>query len=225
VETSLHRELKHRYGPGTGGRQGVGVQGFRVDAVGADGVIVEVQSGALGPLRGKLARLLPGSVVTVVKPVVLARRVVRKARRGGADVSARFSPKRGALIDVFDDLIGLAGVFPHENLRVEVLGVEIDEVRLARRRRPGYAVLDRALRVVLRRVELRTAADLWRLLPEGFGVGPFTTRELAAEVGRPLDFAQRVADCLRRSGAVETTGKAGNRLVYVRAEGVARGGS
>ena len=218
VETSLHRELKGRYGPGSGGRQEVVLQGFRVDAVAGDGVIVEVQSGALGPLKGKLTRLLPGSAVRVVKPVVVARRVVRRAQKDGADLSARFSPKRGTLLDVFDDFIGLAGVFPHENLQIDVLAVEIDEVRLPRRRWPGYSVVDRALLRVVGRVTLRTAADLWALLPSGIGDIPFTTRELAKALDRPQAFAQRVAYCLRLSGAVETTGKTGNRRIYLRAD-------
>ena len=43
-------------------------------------------------------------------------------------------------MDAFDDLVGLAPVFPHPNLRVDVLAVAIDEVRVPRRRWPGYAV-------------------------------------------------------------------------------------
>ena len=216
VETSLHRELKAWYGPGSGGRQEVTLGGYRVDAVGPDGVIVEVQSAALGPLRGKLGRFLPGSKVRVVKPVVVARRVVRRARRDGADLSARFSPKRGQLADVFDDLVGLARVFPHPNLQIDVLAVEIDVVRVVRRRRPGYSVVDRRLRRVVAGVSLRDAADLWGLLPDDGPGGPFTARALAEHLGRPLAFAQRVAYCLRLSGAVEAVGKSGNQRVYRR---------
>jgi hypothetical protein len=215
VETSLHRQLKERFGPASGGRAEVALGGYRVDAVAPDGALVEVQSGALGPLRAKLGRLLPRHKVRVVKPVVVARRLIRRARRDGADLSARRSPKRGAMVDVFDDLIGLARVFPHPNLAVEVLAVEIDEVRVPRRRWPGHAVVDRRLREVVATVPLRVAADLWTLLPEGVE-GPFTTFDLAERLGRPLAFAQRVAYCLRLSGAAETVGKRGNRLVYSR---------
>src|SRR5262249_32975714 len=141
LETSLHRALKERYGPGSGsgGRSEVSLRGYRVDAVAADGALVEVQSGPLGPLRGKLGRLLPSGRVRVIKPVVVSRRVIRRARPDGADLSARLSPKKGALVDVFDDLIGLARGFPHPNLRIEGLAVAIDEVRGARRPRPRYA--------------------------------------------------------------------------------------
>lgn len=189
---------------------------YRVDAVAVDGMLVEVQSGALGPLRGKLGRLLPGSKVRVVKPVVVTRRVVRRARPDGADLSARLSPKRGSLTDVFDDLIGLAKVFPHPNLQIDVLAVEVDEVRVERRRRPGYAVVDRRLRGVVATVALHDPADLWKLLPEP-PLGPFTTRDLADRIGRPLAFAQRVAYCLRHTGAAATVGKTGNQRVYRRA--------
>ncbi len=145
METSLHRTLKERYATGGSGRPEITVAGFRVDAIDHAGRLVEVQSGALGPLQVKLKRLLPEHRVRIVKPVILRRRVVRKLRADGPDVGARSSPKRGSLVDVFDDLVGVVRVFPHANLEIEVLGVTIDEVRTPRRRRPGYDVADRRL--------------------------------------------------------------------------------
>jgi hypothetical protein len=213
VETSLHRQLKERYGPRRGGRLEVALGGFRVDAVSSAGALIDVQSGSLSPLRGKLGRLLPEHRVRVIKPVVLARRVVRRSRPDGADLSARFSPKKGTLLDVFDDLVGLATLFPHPNLRVDVLAVEIDEVRVPRRRWPGYRVADRSLRRVVETVSLRLPQHLWRLLP-GTWDTPFTTLDLAERLERPLAFAQRVAYCLRLAGAVEIRGKVGNRRIY-----------
>ncbi|HMB03071.1 MAG TPA: hypothetical protein VKP69_04930 [Isosphaeraceae bacterium] len=212
---SLHRQLKERFGPGSGGRSEVVVGGFRIDAVAVDGALVEVQSGPLGPLRAKLRRLLPEYRVRVVKPVVLSRRVVRRARRDGPDLSARLSPRRGAILDVFDDLVGLARIFPHPNLCLDVLGVEIDEVRIPRRRRPGFAVCDRGLRNVVATVPLGEPADLWHLLPGRVFEGPFTTRDLAGRLGRPLAFAQRVAYCLRLTGAVERVGTRDRHRLYV----------
>lgn len=218
MESSLHRQLKERYGLELGGRSEVSIHGFRIDAVAPDGTLIEVQSGALGPLRPKLLRLLPEHRVRVVKPVVVTRRIIRRPRKDGVETSPRLSPKRGAMVDVFDDLIGLARIFPHSNLAVDVLAVEIDEVRIPRRRWPGYAVIDRRLRQVAATVTLGQASDLWALLPEG-RPGSFTTLDLAERLGRPIVFAQRVAYCLRLSGAVETLGKVGNRLIYAPARG------
>ncbi len=214
METTLHRQLKDRFGPGSGGRSEVVVGSFRIDAVDVDGTLIEVQSAPLAALRSKLGRLLHDHRIRVVKPVVTARRVVRRARRDGPDLAARLSPKRGAMLDVFDDLIGLARVFPHPNLRIEVLGVEIDEVRVPRRRRPGFTVCDRGLRQVVASVSLVRPDDLWNLIPGGRFAQPFTTRELAERLGRPLAFAQRVAYCCRMSGAVEQIGNRHRYRVY-----------
>jgi hypothetical protein len=189
-----------------------------VDAVDQAGRLIEVQSGPLGPLRRKLARLLAGHRLRIVKPVVMRRRIVRRVRRDGPDLSARCSPKRGALHDVFDDLVGVACVFPHANLEIEVLAVTIEEVRVPRRRRPGYAVADRRLDTIEETIALLRADDLWALLPGHCdGRMPFTTRGLAQQLDRPLWFAQRVAYCLRLSGAAHVVGKSGRLQTYLRA--------
>ncbi len=217
METSLHRTLKERYAAGEQGHREVKVERYRIDAVDDTGRLVEIQSGALGPLRGKLRRLLPDYRIRIVKPVVITRRGVRRERRDGPVVSARRSPKRGTLIDVFDDLMGVVRIFPHFNLDIEVLGVSIDEVRVPRRRWPGYRVVDRCLGEIHGTTSLTRAGDLWTLLPASCDWRePFTTRELAGELDRPLWFAQRVAYCLRLTGAATVVGKNGNRLVYAR---------
>ena len=55
METSLHRTLKERYAAGGTGHPEVTVERFRVDAIDEVGRLVEVQSGALGPLRASWA--------------------------------------------------------------------------------------------------------------------------------------------------------------------------
>lgn len=216
MECTLHRQLKGRYGPEFGGRVEVPVGGFRIDAVAPDGTLIEVQTGALGPLRPKLERLLPTCEIRVVKPVVVRRRLIWRDRAGDEARGGRRSPWRGAMLDAFDDLIGLARVFPHANLEIDVLGVDVDEVRIARRRRPGFAVVDRELREVVAGVRLREAGDLWSLLPAGLGDDPFTSRHLADRIDRPLAIARRVAYCLLHAGAAEVVRKVGNQRVYAR---------
>jgi hypothetical protein len=205
METSLHRSRKERYAAAAQGHREVRIEGFRIDAV-------------LGPLRSKLRQLLPRHCIRIVKPVVIARRIIRMTRRDGPVASARRSPKRGALVDVFDDLIGVVRIFPHFNLEIEVLGVSIDELRVPRRRWPGYRVVDRCLGDIHEATSLAQAADLWALLPASScdKQQPFTTRDLAAQLERPLWFAQRVAYCLRLTGAARVVGKAGNHRIYVR---------
>lgn len=216
METSLHRALKDQYGAGSGGRSEVAFEGFRVDAIRETGLLVEIQSGALGPLRTKLRKLLPEHQVQVVKPIPLQRRVIRRARPDGPNLSARRSPRRGSILDIFEDLVGLAQILAEPNLIIEILGVAIDEVRVPRRRWPGYKIADRCLVQILDRRRIEHPADLWTLLPlEHNWREPFTTVDIARRINRPLWFAQRVAYCLRHSGTALTVGKRGNHRVYV----------
>ena len=156
MERSLHRQLKERYGPGVGGESEVTLDGFRIDAVTPSGRLIEIQTSPLGLLKRKLAILLPHHEVCVVKPVVVARRIIRRQTASGEDLSSRRSPKRDALIDVFDELVGLAHLFPHPNLTIELTAVEIDEIRIIRTRRPGFSVFDRSLTEMLGVVLLRS---------------------------------------------------------------------
>jgi hypothetical protein len=217
LETSLHRALKELYGYGSGGHSEVTFKGFRIDAVDSRGFLVEIQSAPLGALRAKLNRLLPEHRVRVVKPLVLERRVVRRTRADGPDLSARRSPKRGALVDIFEDLVGLARILPHPNLDIEVLPVTIDEIRVICRRRPGYRIIDRRLVETQGVLRIERPIDLWKLLPQGHEWSePFTTADIAQRINRPLWLAQRVAYCLRLAQAASLVGKRGNHRLYTK---------
>ena len=77
----------------------------------------------------------------VVKPIVANKLLVKLDGRGGAELSRRRSPKRGTLLDVFDELVYFTRVFPHERLTLEVVLVDVEERRYPgrgkrRRRRP-----------------------------------------------------------------------------------------
>jgi hypothetical protein len=217
METSLHRSLKERYAAGGSKSSEVVIQGFRIDAVDSVGRLIEVQSGPLAPLGPKLRRLLPAHRIRIVKPVPLRRRLIRRRRADGPDLSVRRSPARGALHDAFDDLIGVVRIFPHANLEIEILAVTIDEVRVPRRRWPGFTVTDRRLGEIHGTTSLVRADDLWALLPHRCAsLDAFTTLDLAAQLARPVWFAQRVAYCLRLTQAARVVGKSGNRLIYSR---------
>jgi hypothetical protein len=76
-------------------------------------------------------------------------------------------------------------------------------------------VVDRRLEGILETLRLDEPDDLWGLLPAGLtDSAPFTTRDLARKMDVPLPFAQRVAYCLRLSGAARTVGKVGNCHLY-----------
>ncbi len=217
METSLHRELKRLYA-GQAAQTEVRLGRYRVDAVVGD-LLVEVQHGSLAAIRSKIVELSAEHRVLVVKPVVIRKWLVRQARRRGPAIGRRLSPKQGTLTDLFDELVYFTRAFPHPQLTLEVVPVEIEEWRYPghgrrRRRRQGdFVVSDQLLLERGASVRLRTAADLARLLPVSLRA-EFDTAQLAADLGVARWIAQRIAYCLREMGAVQPVGKRGNAIRY-----------
>jgi hypothetical protein len=221
METSLHRQLKAHYA-GDDGLQEVVCDGYRIDAV-RGGELVEIQHGSLAAIRDKIRRLLRKHCVRVVKPIVANKLLVKLDARGGVELSRRRSPKRGALLDVFDELVYFTRVFPHERLALEVLLVDVEERRFPgrgkrrRRRREGseFQIEDQLLTGIVASHAFATTADLLRLLPRRLPA-QFHTGHLAERMKTPRWTAQRIAYCLREMKAVRVVGKQGNAILYAK---------
>jgi len=219
METSLHRQLKQHYASDAT-QQEVALSGYRIDAI-RGGRLVEIQHGSLAAIRDKIADLLQKHRVTVVKPIVASKVLVKLNRRNGQEVSRRKSPKRGQLLDVFDDLVYFTRVFPHKRLLLEVALVEVEEMRFPghgrrrRRRERDFQIQDQKLLGIVATHQFRTLADLRNLLPRGLPL-EFHTGHLAEAMEIPRWTAQRMVYCLRETGSIRVVGKAGNTLLYRR---------
>jgi hypothetical protein len=219
METSLHRQLKALYA-GDDGLQEVVCEGYRIDAV-RGGELIEIQHGSLAAIRDKIRRLLKRHRVRIVKPIVANKLLVKLDKRGGAELDRRRSPKRGTLLNVFDELVYFTRVFPHEQLTLEVVLVDVEERRYPgrgkrrRRRRDGkdFQIEDQRLMRIVTSQSFSTAADLRKLLPRRMP-RQFHTAHLAERLKTPRWTAQRIAYCLREMGAVEIVGKEGNSILY-----------
>lgn len=217
METSLHRDLKKLYA-GDGAQTEVVLDRFRIDAV-SGGQLIEIQHGSLSAIRDKIRKLCDRHQVLVVKPIVARKTLIKQHAPEGRVLSRRLSPKRGKLLDIFDELVYFTRVFPHPNLTLEVVLVEVEEWRYPghgrrrRWRRNDQVVADQKLLSVGESIRLEQAADLMRLMPGGLPK-QFHTGHLAELVGIRRHVAQRIAYCLREMRAVEQVGKQGNSLVY-----------
>ncbi len=215
METSLHRQLKTLYSAEPEDQE-VRVETFRIDAV-HRGRLIEIQQGSLGAIRPKIRRLLEQHDVTVVKPLAARKLLVRRKREGGKIISTRHSPRRETIADLFADLVYFVDVFPNPRLTLEVVLTRQEEHRVAARKRwwrgPDFRVTDRILVGIEGRVTLKNNADLLRLLPVGLGES-FTTEEIARLAPMPRWLAQKMAYCLRKTGAIEQLGKRGNSWLY-----------
>ena len=217
METSLHRQLKAIYAAGDN-QQEVACEGYRIDAI-RRGQLIEVQHGSLAAIRDKIAVLLEKHRVKVVKPLVARKMLIKQDRRHGKVISRRYSPKRCTLFDLFDELVYFVNVFPHKRLVLEVPLVEVEEWRYpghGRRRRwrhGDFQIEDQKLVRVVETFRFRKAADLRKLLPDDLPK-TFHTGHIAEGLDVRRWTAQRMAYCLRETGAIRAVGKQGNAILY-----------
>ncbi|TWU15188.1 hypothetical protein Poly21_23810 [Allorhodopirellula heiligendammensis] len=221
VETSLHHQLKSHYSTSPDQIE-VTIGAYRIDVVRGE-ELIEIQCASLSAIRRKTLDLLQRHDVRIVKPSIHRTRICRRNCRGGDTVSRRLSPRRGHPHEIFEELIYLRDVFPHPRLTLEIPIVDVDQhrwvrkVKGRRRRDPGYVIEDTELTQVHAAIELREAADLWRLLPpavasqgiplDELAQAEFNTQDLACSIGCPRWIAQRIAYVMRHAGAIESTSR------------------
>jgi hypothetical protein len=219
METSLHRQLKAHYAP-DGAQLEQRIGRYRIDVIDGD-ELIEIQLGSLSAIRDKIAVLVREHQVRIIKPIIACKTLVKQKCVGGDVVSRRRSPKQGTLFDVFEELVHFTRVYPHPRLVLEVVLVEIEELRYPghgrrrRWRRNDHEVEDQRLVAVLNVEKFRTAADLCRLLPKKLPK-QFHTGHIAAGLGVERWIAQRMAYCLREMGAIKSVGKERGAWLYQR---------
>jgi hypothetical protein len=171
----------------------------------------------LGAIRDKVRTLLERHPVTVVKPIVARKMLLVKDRPDAPVHSRRWSPKRGGWIELFDDLAHFTTVFPHPNLTLEIPLIEIEETRFPRKTRRfwhrAYRIEDQRLLAVIDRRQAKTPVDLLGFVNAHLPMA-FDTRQLAEALSTPRGMAQKIAYCLRQTGAISIAGKQGNAMLY-----------
>ena len=110
METSLHRDLKTLYA-GKDAQFEVSLDGYRIDVL-SDGRLVEIQHGSLAAIRDKVRALLKRPRCWWSSRSSSEKTLVKRASKDGPVVARRKSPKRGTLLDLFDELVHFTRVFP-----------------------------------------------------------------------------------------------------------------
>ena len=217
METSLHQQLKEAYA-GEDAEMEVRLGQFRIDVVCGE-ELIEIQHGSLGAIRDKVRKLLKKHRVRVVKPIISRKRLVKRAARGRRVIDRRMSPKRGSILNLFEDLVYFRKVFPHPNLILEVPLVFVEEWRFPGhgrrrwRREKDHQVEDQKLVEIDDVHQFQTEQDLVDLVPDDLPA-PFDTGHLATSMNIHRSSARQIAYCLRETGAIRMVGKTGNALLY-----------
>lgn len=217
METTLHRQLKEKFRE-PGSEIEVKLGRYRIDVVNGQR-LMEIQRSGLSSIRDKIGKLLTqGYMVDVVKPLVSRKRLIKLNRKNGKEIDRRWSPLRGTILDLFDELIYFTRVFPHPNLTLITPLIQIEEIRYPghgkrRRQRAGdFVVSDRMILEMEDAHTFRTVHDLHSLLPSDLP-REFNTKQLAHGLGVPRHQAQRIAYVMRKTGAAIETGKQGNSIL------------
>ncbi len=216
-EKSLHAALKDWYAA-PDDRTEQPVDGYVVDLVRGE-ELIEIQTRNFSAIKRKLATLLQNHPVRLVHPIPTLKWIVRLDRDGSTVLSRRRSPKRGRLLDIFDELVSIPHLIAYPRFALEVLLVEVEESRQqdgrGSWRRRGWSIHDQILVGVESQHRFHGPADFAALLPTTLP-DPFTSSNIAARFGVRRSQGQKIAYCLRHMGAIEVVGKQGNAYQYAR---------
>jgi len=214
-ESSLHSSIRGWYAR-PGDKFEVRVGNFVVDLV-RDDLLIEIQTRNFSVIKKKMESLVEKHNVRLVYPIPLTRWILRVSQLGGVVVSRRKSPKKGRLIDVFDELVRMPCLIKEENFTLEVLMIEEEEVRCSDGkgswRRRGVSIKDRTLLDVVERVTFTNKEDFLRFVPQELPQ-PFTNRSIANSLEIPLRLSRRMTYSLKKMGAIKAVGRSGKEFLF-----------
>lgn len=214
AEKSLHAAVKEWYGR-AGDQYEVEVDGFIIDIVRGE-QLVEIQTRHLYALKRKLRKLLDHYCVHLLHPIAQEKWIVRQTA-DGQRISRRKSPKRGRVLNIFDELIRIPHLLTHPNLTIGVLLTQQEEIwrddGQGSWRRKRWSIYDCRLLDVVEYVTFASPADFYAMLPPDLPQ-PFTSRELSQALKCYRGLAQKMAYTLRKTGGLVVTGKQGNAFLY-----------
>jgi len=214
-ESTLHASLKDWYRL-PGDLLEAEVDGFVVDIVRGP-ELVEIQTGNFSNIKRKLIRLLESHPIHLVYPISVLRWILRVDKETGEVITRRKSPKRGDALDMFNELVYIAGLINHPNLSLEIVFVEDEMVYvndgLGSWRRKGWSILDRRLIRVVKHTNFSELSEFSALLPENLPA-QFTVRQLAAFSRQRIRLAQKIVYSYCQMGILERSGKQGRSWLY-----------
>ena len=219
MPTELHLALQ-RYYAGETGLVETEIEGYRTDVL-RDGVVYEVQTGSFASIRDKLQALVKTHPVVLVFPIAQTKIVAHLDPDSGSLLRQRRSPRRGALTDVFEELLYITSFLQHDSASLEVLMTVKRELRQddgkGSWRRKGVSLVGHELLAILARHRFTCPADFLPLLPTDLPCR-FTVADLAEAMAVNRRMAGRAAYGLRQLGTIRRIGKRGNAFLYERAD-------
>lgn len=214
-EKPLHAAIKNWYLEPED-RVEVEVDGYIIDIQRGD-TLIEVQTKNFSAIKRKVCDLSSRHPLRLVHPIAAEKWLIKLGQNGIPSTRGRKSPKHGTYVDIFYELVSFPKLLTHPNFSIHVLLIHEEELRQkvtnGSWRRRGWKTVERRLIKVSGSQHFRTPEDLAALLPKDLPL-PFTTLTLAKALSKPRRLAQRMAFCLRETGAIQAVGRQGNAITY-----------
>jgi hypothetical protein len=215
-EKSLHSSIKQWYAM-PGDRLEVKVDKYIIDLVREDSLI-EIQTKNFSAIGNKLRELVKYNKVRLVHPIAIEKYIVTMESSEQV-ISRRKSPKKGKLIDLFDELVRIPDLIEEENFTLEILMTKEEEIRCkdgkGSWRRKGISIKDRKLVEVVEKVTFNEKDDFLMFIPKELPHN-FTNKDLAKTLKVTVYKARKITYCFRKMNIIKEIGKLRNELIFER---------
>ncbi|MCB2338711.1 hypothetical protein [Clostridium estertheticum] len=213
-EKSLHSSIKQWYVT-PGDRFEVKVDKYVIDLVREDSLI-EIQTKNFSAIGNKLRELVKYNKVMLVHPIAAEKYIVT-TEKTDIVISRRKSPKKGKLVDLFDELIRIPDLMGSDNFILEILMIKEEEIRCkdgkGSWRRKGISIVDHKLLEVIEKITFKEDKDFLIFLPHELP-GNFTNKNLAKILKIPENKARKITYCFRKMKIIKEIGKLKNELIF-----------
>ncbi|MFX0024339.1 MAG: hypothetical protein ACFE9S_18620 [Candidatus Hermodarchaeota archaeon] len=214
-ETTFHTDLIWLYSESNDQLEKK-VGNYIVDIV-RDDLLIEIQTKNFSNIRSKIETLMQKNKVKLVHPIIQDKWIINLDTQLNKIIRRRLSPLHCSYINVFEELIRIPKMISHPNFSIEILLVQIEEIReksdRGSWRRKGWTIYDKKLFRVIESKKFHNPIDFLYFIPRNISI-PFTNKELAEKLKKPLRLAQKVSYCLRKMDMLKIVGKNGNALLF-----------
>ena len=214
-ESSLHRDLKEIYrNPGDDLELKVGK--YYIDIV-RDDLLIEIQIKNFSAIKSKLENLLQNNKVLLVHPIIRDKWILSIDIKSNRMIRRKLSPKHCSFENIFEELLRIPHLISHPNLIIELVLIQAEEIRVndgqGSWRRGGWSIRDLKLVKIIERKVYSNSKQFLKLIPDDLNV-PFTNKNLANYLKKPIKLASITTYSLRKMGLIEVVGKKERSLLF-----------
>jgi DNA-binding Lrp family transcriptional regulator len=216
-EKSLHSDIKNLYSD-ENSKVEYKVGSYIIDVIKED-IFYEIQTKNFYAIGRKLKEITEeNNKVVLVHPIAVEKYIVTLDKEGQV-MSRRKSPKKGILVDVFDELVSTPYLLGNENFKLEVLMTVEEEIRKSDGkgswRRKGISIVDRKLVEVIEKHTFNSIEDFNCFLPKELPEY-FTNKDLAATLNVPVLKVRKITYTLKNAEIIKECGKRGREILFCR---------